>query len=219
MKQKAVVLGSTGMVGTQLIKLLLENENFSEIISLVRRTGGIVHPKLKEYIIDFDQPDSWKEFVKGDVLFSTLGTTLAQAKSKENQFKIDYTYQFNVAEIASKNAVSQYVLVSSAGANEKSGAFYMNMKGKLEKAVQHLPFDFINIIQPGPLSGFRKKKRFGETISIKALNILNSVGLLRKYRPIDAGIVAKAMINATKTNKSASYDLDKVFLLAEMPEN
>ena len=216
MKKKAIVIGSTGMVGTQLIQLLLENDQYTEIVSLVRRASKIEHPKLKEHIIDFDQPDKWKELVTGDVLFSTLGTTLAQAKSKENQFKIDYTYQYNVAEIASQNGVSRYVLVSSAGANEKSAAFYMNMKGKLEVAVKHLPFEFISIIQPGPLAGFRKEKRFAEALSIRILKFLNSFGLLRKFKPIDAKIVAQAMINATKTNKSASYSLNEVFHLADM---
>lgn len=212
--KRAVVIGSTGMVGRQLIELLLQDEDYSEVLSLVRRKSGIIHPKLKEVIINFDQPDSWEELVIGDTLFSTLGTTIAQARTKENQFKVDFTYQYNVAAIAAHNGIQNYVLVSSAGANEKSVAFYMKMKGKLEKAVQSLPFDFISIIQPGPLKGFRACKRLGETFSLKVLEFLNSFGLLKKYRPIDARIVAQAMINAVKRKKTKTYTLEDVFELA-----
>lgn len=213
--KKAAVIGSTGMVGTQLIKLLIENEEFSEIISLVRRSGGIKHPKLNEQIIDFEKPAEWKKLVTGDVLFSTLGTTIAQAKTKENQFKIDYTYQFTVAEAAAKNGVSKYVLVSSAGASSKSSVFYSNMKGKLEDAVQSLPFEAISILRPGQLDGNRSEKRFGEKTALTAMYFLNILGLLKRYRPIQAVKVAQAMINAVRKTESASYTLDEVHKLAE----
>ncbi len=212
--KKAIVIGSTGMVGTQLIKLLIENEEYSEIVSLVRRSGGVKHPKLKEEIINFDKPEEWKNLVTGDVLFSTLGTTIAQAKTKENQFKIDYTYQFTVAEVAAKNGVSNYVLVSSAGASSKSAVFYSKMKGELEDAVQKLPFEIISILRPGQLDGNRTEKRVGEKIGLAVMYFLNKGGLFKRFRPIVAVQVAKAMINAASKKTSASYTLDEVHKLA-----
>ncbi len=217
--KKAIVIGSTGMVGTQLIQVLLENQDYSEVVSLVRRSSGVVHPKLTEYFIDFDEPETWKNFVTGDVLFSTLGTTIAQAKTKENQFKVDFTYQYSVAELAAKNGVSHYVLVSSAGANATSGAFYMNMKGKLEDAVQLLPFEVISILQPGQLKGIRIEKRFGEKIGLKIMGLLNNMGFFLRYRPIYARLVAVAMIQAARKKKSETYTLDKVFELAKIINN
>lgn len=95
--KKALVIGSTGMVGTQLIQLLLYDKTYAEIHSFVRRKSGVTHQKLIERIINFDQPDSWSNLVTGDVLFSTMGTTIAQAKTKDAQYKIDFTYQFNMA--------------------------------------------------------------------------------------------------------------------------
>ena len=85
--KKAIVIGSTGMVGTQLIQLLLFSNNYVEITSLVRRESGITHPKLREYVVDFDQPETWRQLVTGDVLFSCMGTTIAKAKTKENQYR------------------------------------------------------------------------------------------------------------------------------------
>ena len=164
--KKAVVIGGTGMVGTQLIKQLIVDKNYSEIVSLVRRPSSISHPKLSEKVIDFDQPEGWKAFVTGDVLFSTLGTTIAQAKTKDAQYKVDFTYQFNVAEIAAENGVPSYILISSAGADSKSRVFYTNMKGKLEDAVKALPFSVISIIRPGQLAGERTEKRTTEKIAL-----------------------------------------------------
>lgn len=213
--KKAIVIGATGMVGTQLIKQLIENETYSEIVSLVRRASGITHPKLKEQIIDFDEPENWSNVVTGDVLFSTLGTTLAQAKNKEAQFEVDFTYQFTVAKIAAKNGVSKYVLISSAGANSNSIVFYTSMKGKLEDAVKRLPFDVISIIRPGQLEGERTEKRTSEKIGLSVMHFINKLGMLKRYKPIYAHKVALAMINAAEKKESGTYTLDKVFELAE----
>lgn len=213
--KKAIVIGSTGMVGTQLIQLLLLSNDYSEIISLVRRKSGVEHPKLKEYNINFDKPDEWRELVSGDVLFSTLGTTISAAKSKNAQFKVDYTYQYNVAEIASQNAVPTYVLVSSAGANPKSLAFYASMKGKLDDAVKLLPFKVITILRPGQLVGNRFEKRTAEKIGLQIMSLMNKIGLLRKYKPIHSRQVAQAMIKVATNSNSAVYSLDEIFKIIE----
>ena len=215
MLKKAIVIGATGMVGTQLIKLLIENPDYSEIISFVRRSGGIISPRLTEHVIDFDKPETWKGLVKGNVLFSSLGTTIAQAKTKDAQYKVDFTYQFNVAKIAAENGVTKYVLISSAGANPESKVFYVKMKGELEKAIQSLPFDIISVIKPGLLAGDRIENRPVEKIGYTLLNGLNKLGMFKRYKPIQASIVAKAMVNAAKAKKSGSYTLDEVFKLAE----
>ena len=212
--KKAIVIGGTGMVGTQLVKLLLENQDYSEVVSLVRRASGVVHPKLKEQIFDFDKPEEWVNFVAGDVLFSTLGTTLAQAKTKEAQFKVDFTYQFAVAEIAAQNGIPVYVLVSSAGADSKSAVFYSNMKGKLDDAVKALPFKVISILRPGQLDGNRIETRTSEKMALSVVYALNKIGILRKYRPIQAVDAAKAMIHASEKQISAIYTLNEVHELA-----
>jgi uncharacterized protein YbjT (DUF2867 family) len=213
--KKAIVIGGTGMVGTQLIKQLIESADYSEIVSLVRRPSGVSHPKLNEQIIDFDQPEKWKTLISGDVLFSTLGTTIAQAKTKEAQYKVDFSYQYIVAEIAAQNAVQNYVLISSAGSNATSKAFYMNMKGKLEDAVKLLPFQVISIIRPGQLAGERTEKRFGEKVGLSVMYLLNKIGLFKRYLPIQGWQVAKAMIHAAEKKQSETYTLDQVFSLAE----
>lgn len=213
----ALIIGATGLVGSHLVDLLLEDNCFGKVKIFSRRKTGKSGSKLEEHIINFDTPEQWQHLVKGDILFSTLGTTIKKAGSKEAQYKIDYTYQFNFAEAAAKNGVSTYVLVSSAGASPDSNIFYSRMKGELEIAVQQLLFQYIRIIQPGILKGNRQEFRLGEKIGIAALNILHYIPGLNKYRPIPAATVAQAMINACwdRTKHIQTYSLEKVFELAK----
>lgn len=208
---KALLLGATGMVGAALLNQLLASDEYTEVSIFVRRSTQLSHPKLKEYIVDFEHPDMWQSHVNGDVLFSCLGTTLAVAGSKANQFRVDYTYQYEMAEIAAKNGVKNYVLVSSAGAKSTSGNFYLGMKGKLDDAVRGLNFETINILRPGQLYGNRQQKRVMEKIAVQFMFLLNSLYLLRKYRPIHANEVARAMIHCSKSGQSGIYTLDQLF--------
>ena len=209
--KKAIVIGSTGLVGSELVKQLLESSDYSEVISLVRRKSGETHPKLSEHVVDFDKPDVWKNLVKGDLLFSAMGTTIKTAKTKDNQYKIDYTYQYETAKIAAENGVPVYVLISSAGANSNSLNFYVSLKGKLEDSVRQLPFKTIQILQPGQLDGNRKENRIGEKMGLKVMYALNKMGILHKYRPIKGYEVAEAMIAVANKPSSGSYRLNELF--------
>ena len=212
----ALVIGATGLVGSQLVNLLLTDERFDKIKIFTRRSTGIAHPKLEEYIIDFDQPAQWQHLLTGDILFSTLGTTLKKAGSKSEQYKIDYTYQYTTAQAAAANGVADYVLVSSAGASVNSKIFYSRMKGELERDIAKLPFKHIHIIQPGILTGPRKENRTGEKIGIALASVLAHIPGLTAYKPISAGTVAQAMINASFDDSQPLqvYPLQKVFDLA-----
>jgi uncharacterized protein YbjT (DUF2867 family) len=211
------VIGATGLVGTQLVRLLLEDGYFKKVIVFVRRSTKIRNDKLEERIIDFDKPATWQHLVKGDVFFSTLGTTIKQAGSQQAQYRIDYFYQYQFAQAAAHNDVPVYVLVSSAGANPDAVIFYSRMKGELEKDVKQLKFSSINIIQPGLLVGHRQHERTGEKIGYHLLNSFNRIGLFKKYKPIKAILVAQAMINAGKAavNGVHVYSLEAVFKLAQ----
>jgi len=213
----AIVIGATGLVGNELLQLLFNDSRFEKVIVFARRTTGYANSKLTEHIIDFDKPEEWIHLVKGDVLFSALGTTIKQAGTKENQYKIDHTYQYRFAEAASKNGVPVYVLVSSAGADVKSSVFYSRMKGELERDVRVLNFASIYFIQPSLLAGERKENRIGEKVGYATLNFINRLGILKKYRPIQGKTVAQAMINCSiKAEKGIhTVTLGKVFEMAE----
>ncbi|NCB68938.1 MAG: NAD-dependent epimerase/dehydratase family protein [Bacteroidia bacterium] len=211
----ALVIGSTGMVGRELIKQLCESSEFEQVISFVRRSSGFSHSKLQEHVVNFDQPESWKELLKGDVLFSCMGTTLAAAGSKASQYKVDYTYQYETARMAAENNVPVYVLVSSTGANANSALFYPKIKGQLDEAVQKLGFKSVQILRPGQLYGERQQKRSAELFAVKMMFAMNSLGIFKKYKPIHASEVAKAMISAAKRTGSNIFTLDELFKLPD----
>ncbi len=212
----ALVIGATGLVGRQLVQQLLADEHFGKVTVFGRRSLGIANPKLEEHLIDFDQPDTWQQLVKGDVLFSTLGTTLKQAGGQNEQYKVDYYYQYKFAEAAARNGVPTYVLVSSSGASPDSLIFYSRMKGALEEAVKQLDFKSISIIQPGLLHGERKESRFGEEMAYKVMHFFDKLGIAGKYRPYEDKVVAQAMVNAGISGQTGvhTYTLNEVFALA-----
>ena len=180
---KALIIGGTGATGKDLVSLLLEDDTISEVHSFVRRAPSSAHPKLKSHVVDFEQPDTWAELLRGDIAFSCLGTTLAQAGSEEAQWRVDYDYQWQFAERCRKNGVPVFVLVSAAGADAKSSMFYNKMKGKLEDAVKALNFPKLLIFQPSLLVR-RHSDRTGENMGMKVINFLNKIGLFKRYKPM-----------------------------------
>ena len=189
---KAVLIGATGAVGKDLLQALLEDARYTEVVAFARRALGVQHEKLREHTIDFDAPATWQELVKGDILFSTLGTSLKQAGSKEAQRHIDYDYQLTFAKAARANGVKSLVLLSSIGANSKSSIFYLRLKGELDDAVQCLGFDSLSIVRPPSLIR-AKSKRFGETASVKFLQAANAIGLAKRLAPMETAVVARSM--------------------------
>ena len=216
---KAIIIGATGLVGNQLLQLLAEDERITQIAIFSRRTTGIQHTKAEEHIIDFEKPEEWQHLVTGDIFFSALGTTLKIAGSKDNQYKIDHTYQYRFAETAANNGVPVYVLVSAPYADPASRFFYQRMKGKLEHDIKKLSFSSINIIQPGLLYGGRKESRPGETAGYYVLSALNKIGLLRDFRPIHGRKVAMAMLNVAMNARQGinTFSPGEVFVQAGNP--
>ncbi|MEI8114337.1 MAG: NAD(P)H-binding protein [Bacteroidia bacterium] len=193
MKRTANVLGASGLVGYSLVNKLLFHSEYEKVRIFVRRKTGVIHENLEEKIIDFDKPESWKHLVQGDVLFSTLGTTIKTAKTKEKQFLVDFTYQYEFARAAAENGVPNYVLVSSMGANPKSSVFYSRMKGELEESVSKLNFSKILIFRPSILDGDRREKRTSEKIGLVISRFLTRF-ILKKYRPTPIPILTSKMI-------------------------
>lgn len=198
---KAIIIGATGAVGKDLLQQLLCDENYDSVVAFVRRDLGVIHDKLTVHTIDFEHVEQWQEAVRGDVLYSCLGTTLKQAGGKRPQWRVDYDYQLEFAKIAARNGVEHYALVSSMGANSNSMNFYMKMKGALEDAVRQLPFRHVVIVQPPSL--IRKDSdRFGERVSVSILQGLNRIGILRGFRPIGTEVVARAMRTLVASGQS-----------------
>jgi uncharacterized protein YbjT (DUF2867 family) len=213
---KAIVIGSTGATGIELINELIKDSNFTEIITFSRNSLGVNHIKLTEHIIDFNKIKNSKEQIKGDVLFSALGTTKKDAGSKKAQYTVDFTYQYEFAKAANDNGVKTLVLVSSVGANDKSLFFYPKIKGELEKTLKKLDFRNLYIFQPPMLIRQNDKIRKVEKSGIRIINKLNTLGLLRSQKPISVNLLAKKLIKVCiyqEKNRIKTYSPKDIFQL------
>lgn len=209
----ALIIGATGMVGSSLLLKLVASDDYNRVVAFVRKSTGISHSKLTEFVVNFDDITEWATHIQGDVLFSCMGTTLRDAGSKSEQFRVDFEYQYNVARAAAGNGVKQYLLVSSAGASAGSANFYLATKGKLDDAVRQLTFEQCVVLRPGQLYGNRQHKRPAENYALRLMFLANRAGLFQKYRPIHAGEVADALISAAQKHLSGTFSLNELFTL------
>ena len=192
---KAIVIGATGATGRELIKKLLLRSEVKHILAFTRKKLDVSNAKLDVHVINFAEIDKYRNIINGDILFSALGTTLKDAKSKTKQFEVDYTYQYNLAKISSENNVKTLSLVSSSGANENSLFFYPRIKGLLESSVKQLNFENIQIYQPPFLIRQSDVMRGNEKIGIFIFKALNSVGILNSLRPLPVAKLAEKIVN------------------------
>ncbi len=202
----ALVIGATGATGKDLVEQLMKDDSFKKVDVFVRRPLDIQHDKLTIQVIDFDQPDEWRDLVIGDVLFSCLGTTIKAAGSKVAQWKVDYGYQYEFAKAAKENGIERYVLVSAEFASPKARSFYSKMKGELEEAVKELGFSRLSIIKP-PILMRKDSDRNFEVLGLKIIQLVNKAGLLRSQQPLPTEVLAQAMINSAKQTTSTNEAL------------
>jgi len=211
---KALIIGATGATGKDLLEVLLQDPAYTEVTIFVRRSSGISHPKLTETLTNFDHLETLSVQIKGDVLFCCLGTTLKAAGSKDNQLHIDHEIPLQFATMAKKNGMQSVVLLSAYGASAASRVFYSRIKGMLEEDIAKLGFSQYIIFRPGLL--LRKNTdRLGERLSAKLLNLLNSIGLLSRFKPLPTGLLAEKLAKAPKVFSSGSHvvELSEIFSL------
>ncbi|PYY06676.1 MAG: oxidoreductase [Acidobacteria bacterium] len=217
MPKSALIAGSTGLVGSDCLQFLLASPEYASVTALVRKGSGISHPKLLEQLVDFE---SLGNFPGSDDVFCALGTTIKKAGSQPAFRRVDLEYPLLLAERSLTAGAKQFLLVSSVGANAKSGNFYLHTKGELEDALQRLPFVSLHIFRPSFLVGERKEKRTGEHLGMVLAEALKftMVGALRKYRSIRAATVAQAMVKAAALGNTGVhiYEHDDILRLAEV---
>jgi uncharacterized protein YbjT (DUF2867 family) len=193
-----IIAGASGLTGAYCLKYLLEREEIEKVISIGRHRSNIQHPKLEHRIVNFDRLSEDLKDVKADWVFSCLGTTRHKAGSKAGFRKVDFTYVVELGKIMLKNGAEKYLLISSVTAKAKGIFFYNKIKGQTEEALQNLNYSELIIFRPSFLIGKRDEQRFGEKIGKSTFTVLTPlmIGPIKKYRPIAARIVAKAMVVA-----------------------
>ncbi|MBL7930997.1 MAG: NAD(P)H-binding protein [Bacteroidia bacterium] len=209
---RALIIGASGATGKDLVQVMLNNPDYTEVIAFVRRPAELKHPKLKQVITDFDRLEDVSSEIKGDVWFSCLGTTLKAAGSKDKQWLIDYEIPMAFAHIAKRNGVPKAILLSAYGASPKSNVFYSKMKGELEEGISKMGFDQYVIFRPGLL--LRKDTdRFAEKMSAGVLKFLNGIGLIKRFKPLPTELLAKKLAKAPEKLALGKHiiELEQIF--------
>ncbi len=203
----ALLFGASGLVGGHCLSELLASPVYKKVKIFVRKKLDVTHEKLEQHVIDFEQPEKYRNLLKGDDIYCCIGTTIKKAGSKAQFKKVDYTYNLQIAAMAAEQGVNQYLLVSSVGADPDSVFFYTRIKGELEEKVKQMDFWAIHIFQPSVLLGERNENRWGEHLAGKIAKGFDTLtgGLLAKYSPVEAEVVAKAMVAAAQGFKSGVH--------------
>lgn len=193
--RSVLVIGSTGLVGSECVRLLSADPTCTRIVALTRNPATIfpASTKLEIKVIDFDNLDRHKDLFAVDQIICALGTTVRKTPSRDLYRRIDYGYPLEAAEHGLAHGATHYLVVSAAGANAKSSIFYNRLKGELEDALALLDYRSLTIARPSVLIGERLEPRRSEKIAWK-LGFLTP----KKYKPVSASNVARALVNAAR---------------------
>ena len=208
----ALLAGATGLIGKQLLQLLLDDGHYEKVIAITRKplaTDG--HPKLENIVLNFEDLAANEILLKADDVFCCLGTTIRIAKTKDAFRKVDYDYPLALARITKQMGATQYLLVSALGANKNSSVFYNRVKGEVEEAIQSISFQSCLVFQPSLLLGNRIEQRAGEGAATSFFKIFGFLIPLR-YKAIQSDKVARAMLHFAKIGTPGNHILESSVL-------
>ncbi len=196
MGRTALLAGATGLVGSHVLELLLADAHWSRVVTVGRRTTSHHHAKLEQRIADLGSLETASDLPHVDDVFCCLGTTIKQAGSQPAFRLVDHAFVVGLARAGLRAGATQFLLVSAIGADPQSRVFYSRVKGETEAAIRTLPYQGIQIFRPSLLLGERPAFRLGERIAMLGAPALPALlfGRLRRYRPIHAATVARAMV-------------------------
>ena len=200
--KKALIFGSSGLVGSNLVKIILQNEKYDHIKLFVRSETENKSKKLEIIKTDFNNLEKHKDSIVGDDCFFCIGTTRKNTPDKNEYIITEYNIPVEIGKIAKSNSVNNFIYVSSLGANPNASGLYLKNKGQAEQELINLNFPRLAIIRPSILLGNRKENRIGEKIGIFVMKLLSPLflGKLKKYKPIKVENVAKAMVNIAQND-------------------
>ncbi|ANU22193.1 NAD(P)H-binding protein [Planococcus donghaensis] len=203
----ALLAGASGLVGKELLYILLNSSNYSKVIILVRQPLEIAHEKLQQVTTDFDKMEEYAKYFDVDDVYCCLGTTIKKAGSQEAFKKVDYDYPLKMAELSASQQAKNFLVITALGADSTSKVFYSRTKGQLQVRLKKLGLTALHIFQPSLLLGERKEFRLGEKAAASLSPIFNRFlkGKMEKYKPVEAKSVALAMYEVAQIERTGNY--------------
>ncbi len=211
----ALVVGASGLVGSHCLDELLQHPDYARVETWVRRPLAREHPRLLQRQIDFELLQA--QVLEADDVFCCLGTTIAVAGSQEAFRRVDYSYPLALAGLAAAAGSTSFLLVSALGADAASSVFYNRVKGELERDIRKLGLRRWHFFRPSLLIGDRAEPRLGERVGRALGKVIGPLmlGRLAKYRPVEAAVVARAMVRVANSDRpSGALESDEITRLA-----
>ncbi|MFZ5755560.1 MAG: NAD(P)H-binding protein [Pseudomonadota bacterium] len=196
MTRQALLFGATGLIGSHLLQMLLDDGRF-EVTAATRKPLALQHPRLRNVVTDFSSLDASQWPAQADIAFSCLGTTLKQAGGKAGFHAVDHDLVLRCAGWAKQLGVSHFLAVSAIGVSRKSPVYYNRVKAETEADLAALGFPQLTLMQPSLLLGERGgPSRPGEAVAIRLSPLIGPlmIGPLSPYTPVQAADVARAML-------------------------
>lgn len=186
---RVLLLGATGLIGQELLKLLLVNSRVEVIYAPTRKplppAEKLVNPYHEDLHVALEQLHD-----PIDLAFCCLGTTRKRAGSKQAFRYVDYTLVVDGAKCAQDLGATHLLAVSALSASTTSPFFYSRVKGETENALRKQRWRHLTLARPSLLLGARDTLRPLEHFSAPLLRLLPT-----PWRAIEGKIVARALVN------------------------
>ncbi|KAK4937119.1 Protein fmp52, mitochondrial [Elasticomyces elasticus] len=218
----ALILGSTGLVGSHILSTLRAGtSHFSNIDIIARRsppaasdarvpTKEVVEPDTSKWVSSLSSLSPTPS-----VLFCALATTRGAAGGFDKQYKLEHDLNIELAKAAKEAGTKTYVLISSGGADPNAYFGYPKMKGEIEEDVKALGFDHTIILRPGLILGHRQESRAAESAFQFVATLFGRLhSSLRDSWAQDADAIAKAAISAAVKAEKGEVK-EKVWILGQ----
>ncbi|MBS7807874.1 NAD-dependent epimerase/dehydratase family protein [Variovorax sp. PCZ-1] len=201
----ALIAGASGLVGKELLALLLSDSACREVHSLVRKPSPQNHAKLQSHVVDFAKLGTASAQALPvshiDEVYISLGTTIKVAGSQEAFRAVDFDAVLAVARTGLARGATKIGVISAMGASSASGVFYNRVKGEMEDAISKLGYPSVTIARPSFLAGDREalnqNARPGEKIALVAMNLFNPL-IPSNYKAIEASDVASSLLRQVR---------------------
>lgn len=190
-----LILGGTGLVGSNLIEEALSHPLVQRVIAPTRRPL-VISDRLLNPLVDFAELPPHAPWWQADAVLCALGTTRRRAGSREQFHHVDHDYVVRAATLAQQAGTPVFVFNSSMGANPQSASFYLRTKGETEKDLETLGFSSVTHVRPSLLDGgVRPDFRPAENIGLWLAKRLEPL-IPPRYHAVRTRDVAAAMLTA-----------------------
>ncbi|MGL6290708.1 MAG: NAD(P)H-binding protein [Silanimonas sp.] len=213
--RRVLLTGASGLVGGAVLKQLLAPGEPFEVVAPTRSPLAVQSARLRNVVYDSSTAERRTDSglrrslagLQADIWICALGTTMGKAGNQAAFVAVDRDLVLKFAALSRALGARHAILVSSVGANAKSGNFYLRVKAEAERGLAEQNFPRVDILRPGLLLGERGERRPGEHLAQRLAPLYNPLllGPLARFRAVEAVTVATAAVNLARGGGSGWF--------------